>query len=122
MTFTNELNSYVFTLQEEQRVGVSFVPEPVVEGIDIENTTSDVRGRIPDDAEATAVMVGTLDELEKPAMAFVRLAKGCHLGNLTELPLPVRFIFVLLGPPREDDQYREIGRSIATLMSDEVGG
>ena len=92
----------------------------MVEGIDMENTTSDVRGRIPNDAEATAVLVGTMDELKKPAMAFVRLAKGCHLGNLTELPLPVRFIFVLLGPPRDDEQYCEVGRSIATLMSDQV--
>lgn len=86
----------------------------------MENTTSDIRGRIPTDAEATAVLVGTMDELEKPAMAFVRLAKGCRLSNLTEVPLPVRFIFVLLGPPRDDDQYHEIGRSIATLMSDQV--
>ena len=111
-----------FLLQSEKRVGVSFAPEPTVnEDPDIElNTTSDVRGRIPSDAEATAVLVGTMDELDKPAMAFVRLAKGCHLGNLTEVPLPVRFIFVLLGPPREDDQYHEIGRSIATLMSDEI--
>jgi hypothetical protein len=79
-----------------------------------------VRDRIPSDAEATAVLVGTMDELEKPAMAFVRLAKGCRLSNVTEVPLPVRFIFILLGPPREDDQYHEIGRSIATLMSDEI--
>ncbi|XP_028393241.1 LOW QUALITY PROTEIN: band 3 anion transport protein-like [Dendronephthya gigantea] len=103
----------------ENRVGVSFAPEPTVSD-DVENTTSDIRGRIPSDAEATAVMVGTMEELEKPAMAFVRLAKGCRLGNLTEVPLPVRFIFVMLGPPRDDDQYHEIGRSIATLMSDEI--
>lgn len=98
------------------------MPEPTVskdECVEL-NTTSDVRDRIPTDAEATAVLVGTMEELEKPAMAFVRLAKGCHLSNLTEVPLPVRFIFVLLGPPRDDEQYREIGRSIATLMSDEI--
>lgn len=33
----------------------------------------------------------------------------------------VRFLFILLGPVGRDPQYHEIGRSIATLMTDEVG-
>lgn len=31
-----------------------------------------------------------------------------------------RFLFILLGPMGKGPQYHEIGRSIATLMTDEV--
>lgn len=53
-------------------------------------------------------------------LAFVRLAKGCHLGEMTEVSIPVRFLFVLLGPSSNGDSYHQIGRSIATLMSDQA--
>ena len=60
-----------------------------------------------------------MEELRRPAMAFVRLSQGCFLGNLTEVAIPIRFLFIILGPPSNHDYY-EIGRSIATLMSDKV--
>lgn len=43
-------------------------------------------------AEASNVLVGQVDFLKKPAMAFVRLAEGQLLENLTEVPLPVRLV------------------------------
>ena len=81
---------------------------------------SDVKSRIPEGAEATNVLVGTLDELEQPVLAFVRLAKGCHLEQMTEVSIPVRFLFILLGPNDNGELYHQMGRSIATLMSDQV--
>ncbi|CAH1788172.1 unnamed protein product [Owenia fusiformis] len=86
----------------------------------IKSDESDILKRIPKGAEATTVLVGTVDFLEKPTMAFVRLSQGRQLRNLTEVPLPVRFIFLLLGPPTANMDYHEIGRSISTLMSNEV--
>ena len=53
-------------------------------------------------------------------MAFVRLAEGLFLENFTEVSLPVRFIFILMGPPSDKMDYHEIGRSISTLMSNTV--
>jgi hypothetical protein len=41
-------------------------------------------------SEASTVLVGQVDFLKRPAMAFVRLAEGRVLENLTEVPLPVR--------------------------------
>jgi solute carrier family 4 (anion exchanger), member 2 len=55
--------------------------------------------------------------LEQPTIAFVRLAEGIPISNFTEVCIPVRFIFVLLGPKEIELDYHEIGRSIATLMS-----
>ena len=37
------------------------------------------------------------------------------------LSSPIRFLFILLGPKGKAKSYHEIGRAIATLMSDEVG-
>ena len=64
---------------------------------------------------------GSLDFLEQPTMAFVRLLEAVELDSVLEVPVPVRFLFVLLGPPSTSMDYHQIGRSISTLMSDKVG-
>uniref|UniRef100_A0A673YT73 Anion exchange protein n=1 Tax=Salmo trutta TaxID=8032 RepID=A0A673YT73_SALTR len=75
--------------------------------------------KIPENAEATVVLVGEcVDFLEQPTMAFVRLQEAEELDSVLEVPVPVRFIFVLLGPPSTNMDYHQIGRSISTLMSD----
>ncbi|XP_052443436.1 electrogenic sodium bicarbonate cotransporter 1 isoform X2 [Carassius gibelio] len=76
--------------------------------------------KIPRDAEASNVLVGEVDFLDAPFVAFVRLQQAVMLGGLTEVPVPTRFLFILLGPKGKAKSYREIGRAIATLMSDEV--
>uniref|UniRef100_A0A8C2HP58 Band 3 anion transport protein n=1 Tax=Cyprinus carpio TaxID=7962 RepID=A0A8C2HP58_CYPCA len=74
--------------------------------------------KIPEDAEATVVLVGSVDFLDQPTMAFVRLQESVLLESVLEVPIPVRFLFVLLGPPSANIDYHQIGRSISTLMSD----
>ncbi|XP_034353603.1 sodium bicarbonate cotransporter 3 isoform X3 [Arvicanthis niloticus] len=76
--------------------------------------------KIPTGAEASNVLVGEVDFLERPIIAFVRLAPAVLLSGLTEVPVPTRFLFLLLGPAGKAPQYHEIGRSIATLMTDEI--
>ncbi|XP_074857749.1 anion exchange protein 3 [Carettochelys insculpta] len=76
--------------------------------------------KIPDDAEASVVLVGCVQFLEQPTMAFVRLNEAVFLESVLEVPIPVRFIFVLLGPSQSNVDYHEIGRSISTLMSDKL--
>ncbi|NXD31652.1 B3A2 protein, partial [Spelaeornis formosus] len=101
--------------------------------------------KIPDNAEATVVLVGMegwagqgcghctsgtlvtpvplcppgcVEFLDQPTMAFVRLQEAVELDAVLEVPVPVRFLFVLLGPSSTHMDYHEIGRSISTLMSD----
>nr|XP_043891065.1 sodium-driven chloride bicarbonate exchanger-like isoform X1 [Solea senegalensis] len=76
--------------------------------------------KIPPGAEASNVLVGEVDFLEQPIIAFVRLSPAVLLTGLTEVPVPTRFLFLLLGPFGKGPQYHEIGRSIATLMTDEI--
>ncbi|XP_038047086.1 band 3 anion transport protein-like isoform X2 [Patiria miniata] len=75
--------------------------------------------KIPADAEATTVLIGEVDFLKKPAVVFVRLAEGTVLENFSEVPIPVRFVFVLLGPSISTVDYHELGRCFSTLMSSE---
>ena len=74
--------------------------------------------RLPEKSESTTVLVGSVNYLKHPISIFARLAEGCLLGNLMELNVPVRFLFVLLGPEDEQNKYHETGRSIAAMMSD----
>eukprot|EP00079_Xenopus_tropicalis_P036720 XP_017950491.1 PREDICTED: sodium bicarbonate cotransporter 3 isoform X4 [Xenopus tropicalis] len=76
--------------------------------------------KIPAGAEASNVLVGEVDFLDRPIIAFVRLCPAVLLSGLTEVPIPTRFLFILLGPTGKGGQYHEIGRSIATLMTDEI--
>ncbi|GIY43199.1 hypothetical protein CEXT_636942 [Caerostris extrusa] len=76
--------------------------------------------KIPPGAEASNILVGEVDFLDRAIIAFVRLSQATNLGDLTEVPVPTRFLFILLGPSGNLGRYHEIGRAMATLMSDEV--
>ena len=76
--------------------------------------------KIPPGAEASNILVGEVGFLNHQIVAFVRLSKATILGDITEVPVPTRFVFILLGPMGNQNKFHEIGRSIATLMSDEV--
>ncbi|XP_058867327.1 electroneutral sodium bicarbonate exchanger 1-like isoform X1 [Acipenser ruthenus] len=96
-------------------------------GVHHENSTADLSKvdlhfmkKIPVGAEASNVLVGELDFLESPIVAFVRLSPAVLLTGLTEVPIPTRFLFILLGPNGKAQQYHEIGRSMATIMTDEI--
>ncbi|XP_021934526.1 sodium-driven chloride bicarbonate exchanger isoform X3 [Zootermopsis nevadensis] len=89
------------------------------EGIHPKGNTHFMR-KIPPGAEASNILVGEVDFLEKPLSAFIRLNHANFLGDLTEVPVPTRFLFILLGPAGGLANFHEVGRAMATLMSDEV--
>uniref|UniRef100_A0A8B9ST61 Anion exchange protein n=1 Tax=Anas platyrhynchos TaxID=8839 RepID=A0A8B9ST61_ANAPL len=84
------------------------VTEPLIAGHAVEHDT-----RIDVEREVSCV-----EFLDQPTMAFVRLQEAVELDSVLEVPVPVRFLFVLLGPSSTHMDYHEIGRSISTLMSD----
>uniref|UniRef100_A0A8C7XBY5 Anion exchange protein n=1 Tax=Oryzias sinensis TaxID=183150 RepID=A0A8C7XBY5_9TELE len=71
-----------------------------------------------DQVEACMVLVGAMDFLEKPTVAFVRLKEAAVLESALEAPVPVRFVFVLIGPTKTDMDYHETGRAMAAVMAD----
>lgn len=66
------------------------------------------------------LLPGAVDFLERPTIAFVRLKESTVLDSALEAPLPVRFVFILIGPSKPDMDYRETGRAMAALMADRV--
>ncbi|XDV40749.1 hypothetical protein PO909_009760 [Leuciscus waleckii] len=88
--------------------------------VDFSKVDMNFMKKIPPGAEASNVLVGEVDFLERPIIAFIRLSPAVLLTGLTEVPVPTRFLFLLLGPFGKGGQYHEIGRSIATLMTDEI--
>ncbi|XP_078079990.1 anion exchange protein 2-like isoform X2 [Mustelus asterias] len=79
---------------------------------------SEIMDKIPENTEATIVLVGCVESLRSPTMGFVRLETAVHLESILEISIPIRFIYVLLGPSTSEMNYHEVGRSISTLMSD----
>uniref|UniRef100_H2YXZ7 Anion exchange protein n=1 Tax=Ciona savignyi TaxID=51511 RepID=H2YXZ7_CIOSA len=108
---SNAASSFVGMASENQN---SFTEIP-----DKKNKVPNFMKKIPTGSEASNVLIGEVDFLEHRIIAFVRLNESVCLGRLTEVPIPTRFLFILLGPVGNYKQYHE-GRSIATLMADEV--
>ncbi|XP_025061596.1 anion exchange protein 4 isoform X3 [Alligator sinensis] len=76
--------------------------------------------KIPAGAEVSNILAGEVSFLDKPFIAFIRLKEAVGLGALTEVAFPSRFLFILLGPRAKVKAYHEIGRAMATLLTDEL--
>ncbi|XP_039182023.1 anion exchange protein 4 isoform X2 [Crotalus tigris] len=86
----------------------------------MEQLNNRFKKKIPAGTEVANILVGEISFLEKPFIAFVRLQKSVLLGSLTEVAFPSRFLFILLGPRARLKAYHEIGRAMATLLTDEL--
>lgn len=62
--------------------------------------------------------VGSVDFLQEPVVAFVRLMTAAHFPERTGYEFSVRFVFIILGPQHESLNYFELGRCASTVLSD----
>ena len=76
--------------------------------------------KLPPGAESATILVGEVEFVARPVCAFVRMKNDICLGNLTEVNVATRFIFVLLGPPGNAAKYHEVGRAVGACCSDDV--
>ncbi|XP_052063065.1 electroneutral sodium bicarbonate exchanger 1-like [Mytilus californianus] len=76
--------------------------------------------KIPEGAQVANVWVGEIDDLKEPITAFIRLDKPRVIGDLTEVPLPTRFIFLHLSPVGEPGHIFAIGRAMSNMMVDVI--
>ncbi|CAH8622911.1 unnamed protein product [Schistosoma bovis] len=76
--------------------------------------------KIAPGSETSNILVGETTFLTTQITVFIRLKEAVLLGDLTEVPVPTRFLFIHLGTIGNAAKYREIGRSMGVLMSDEV--
>ena len=81
--------------------------------------------KLPKNCEVANLLVGQMEGIDETLMAWVRLEHAATMGDLTEVELPTRFLFVVLSPTTaaknqiwEDS---EVARSVAALLCDQVG-
>ncbi|GAA6104153.1 solute carrier family 4 member 1a (Diego blood group) isoform X1 [Tachysurus ichikawai] len=89
-------------------------------GIEMQTFSVTKQRDTSDDIEASIVLSGAVDCLQKPVVAFVRLHDSVVMDGIMEAALPVRFIFALLGPTESGIDFHESGRAMGTLMADWV--
>lgn len=110
----DRLHKKVFKFQKQRKqleVKLTLpVPEQVVQN---ENLLK----RLPIGCEGAVVLTAQVDFLEQPTLAFIRLTESVKIPNVLEVAIPVRFLFILLGPQLEALNYHEVGRSFSTLLS-----
>ncbi|KAM3598580.1 uncharacterized protein V6R79_019976 [Siganus canaliculatus] len=96
--------------------------EPPLSGQDIEMQTFSVTKKrdSSENMEASLVLSGALDSLQKPVVAFVRLSDSVVMDSALSSPVPVRFVIVLAGPNDGGIDYRDSGRAMGALMADWV--
>uniref|UniRef100_A0A5S6QFQ1 Anion exchange protein n=1 Tax=Trichuris muris TaxID=70415 RepID=A0A5S6QFQ1_TRIMR len=77
--------------------------------------------KLPKDTEGAAVLIGYVDGLSRPLAHFARLKTALLMNELLELPIPTRFVFVLLLPFEHSEQDAlSIGSCLGALLVDEV--
>uniref|UniRef100_A0A3Q3AQ06 Anion exchange protein n=1 Tax=Kryptolebias marmoratus TaxID=37003 RepID=A0A3Q3AQ06_KRYMA len=60
------------------------------------------------------------DLLQKPVLAFVRLSDSVVMESVLQSSVPVRFVFMMVGPSQGGLDYSQCGRAMAALMADWV--
>ncbi|KAL3320202.1 Anion exchange protein 3 [Cichlidogyrus casuarinus] len=76
----------------------------------------DLAGTFNTYAESCCVLTGKLNTLIKPMVALIRLDRPILEAGLVEVNIPVRFLFVCLGPTDNS----EFGRCFAVMMKNRV--
>ena len=77
--------------------------------------------KLQQNAECAKIMIGATEQLGHAHLsALVRLDEPWPASSITEVRLPTRYIFILIGSTEEERVLQEIGRAMATILNDEV--
>uniref|UniRef100_A0A1I7W201 Anion exchange protein n=1 Tax=Loa loa TaxID=7209 RepID=A0A1I7W201_LOALO len=84
--------------------------------------TSKEMKKLVEGTEGAVIMVGIFSGIDRPVCAFLRLDQAkVFFPELPNVPIPLRFVFVLLNPhDHYDNETRGIGRTVGALLSDEI--
>ncbi|VDM92420.1 unnamed protein product, partial [Litomosoides sigmodontis] len=80
----------------------------------------DILRRLPIGTETAQIFVGVIPNLTKTYFVMLRLSEPATMPEILDGEIPLRFVVVILGPGQPDISYHEVGRSIATLMTNMV--
>ena len=57
--------------------------------------------KLESNTEAVVILEGTVGFLEAPVSVFVRLSRPAMLGDLPEVDIPTRFVYLGATPPQD---------------------
>lgn len=114
--YSDSLNADDIKVSMHGRVSTS-IDSPTDPG---KTAQSHLMKKIPVNSEAAAIFVAQDENIEVSTLALVRLLDAQVLEGFLEVPIPLRFFCVFIGPAFSQYDYHEIGRAMGTLFSDEL--
>lgn len=108
-----------------QSVDINFQQRPSATSVDIhveqaKAAQSHLMKKIPANSEAAAILVVQDESIEASTLALVRMSQAQVFEGFLEVPIPVRFLCIFIGPIFSQHDFHEMGRAMGTLFSDEV--
>lgn len=70
--------------------------------------------------ECAQVYVGSFEGLERIHLVMIRLLYGMYMPEMVDQITRVRFVILIIGPYHPSTTYLQLGRSMSTLMSNQV--
>ncbi|CAF1157492.1 unnamed protein product, partial [Didymodactylos carnosus] len=70
-------------------------------------------------SEGASILICPVDFVTEVTMVFVRLDNALELHGLLELKLHSRFIVLFMGPEQQERHLIQVGRAIATILTDD---
>nr|CAH8826352.1 unnamed protein product [Trichobilharzia regenti] len=71
-------------------------------------------------SEACTVICGQVEFLKAPIVILLRLNKSIQRSCISEVDIPVRFIFIFIGPQIDDWNYAELARIFGVMMTNDA--
>jgi hypothetical protein len=71
-------------------------------------------------SEGASILICPVDFVREPTIAFIRLENAIELEGLLEIKLYSRFIVLLIGPEESEKQLLQVGRAVATILTDDI--
>jgi hypothetical protein len=115
---SRSVQDYNRQVSEDNVLGDGGEKKPV--GTEEQKVNKGFMKKIPDNAEAAVVLEGKLPGLQRPLSVLVRLEKPVVLGDLPEVDVATKFLYVLVSPTESGraSGCSDTGRAMGTAFSD----
>ncbi|CAF0929588.1 unnamed protein product [Rotaria sordida] len=70
--------------------------------------------------EGASILICPIDFVRESAIVFVRLENAIELLGMLEIKLYSRFVVLLIGPEENEKQLLQVGRTVATILTDDI--
>lgn len=71
-------------------------------------------------SEGASILICPVDFVQEQMIVFLRLENANEIAGLLEIKLYSRFIVLLIGPEESEKQLLQVGRTVATILTDDI--